>query len=102
MKRMYILILEGVPLGLAINAAAHAAVACTLQYQESSEVKEWLQDSFRKVTCKVTQDELDRATAYENQFIYMTELALDNQITAVAFKPREEYHKMFKYLRLYK
>jgi len=102
MKRMYILILEDVPLGHAINTACHAAVACTLAYQDTDEVKEWLEDSFRKVTCKVTQKQLEQCIVVEDDFVIMTELNLDGRVTSVAFKPRDEYHKCFKFLSLYR
>lgn len=102
MKRMYILVLDDVPLGHAINTAAHAATACTLKYQDTDEVKEWLKNSFRKVTCKVTRKQFDKAIEVERDYVIMTELNLDGRETAVAFKPRDEYHKAFKYLTLYK
>ena len=99
---MYILILDDLEIGMAINTACHSAVACTLKYQDSDEVKEWLSDSFRKVTCKVSRKEFDLAMIKEKDYIVMTELNLDGRETALAFKPRDEYHKMFKYLKLYK
>lgn len=102
MKRMYILVLDDIPLGHAINTAAHAATACTLKYLDTEEVQEWLKNSFRKVTCKVTRAQFDKAIEVEGDYVIMTELNLDGRETAVAFKPREEYHKAFKYLSLYK
>ena len=102
MKRMYILVLDDLPVGHAINTACHAAVACVLKYQGSKGVKEWLETSFRKVTCKVSRQEFDHALKREKDFVIMTELNLEGRETAVAFKPRDSYHKMFKYLKLYK
>jgi peptidyl-tRNA hydrolase len=99
---MYILVLDDLPIGHAINTACHAAVACTLKYQDTEEVKEWLDTKFRKVTCKVSRKEFDKAVEVEEDYVIMTELNLDNRETAVAFKPRKEYHKMFKFLSLYK
>ena len=102
MNRMYVLVLDDLDVGMAINTACHASVACALKYQNSDEVKEWLATSFRKVTCKVTQKEFDMAIEREDDYVVMTELTLDSRMTAVTFKPREEYHKMFKFLKLYK
>lgn len=99
---MYILVLDDIEVGMAINTACHAAVACTLKYQDTDEVKEWLDTSFRKVTCKVNRKEFDLAMQKEDDFVIMTELNLDNRETALAFKPRENYHKMFKFLKLYR
>ena len=101
MKRMYILVLDDIPVGHAINSACHAAVACTLKYQDTDEVKEWLDTSFRKITCKVSKEEFDQAISSEEDYVIMTELNLDNRIMCVAFKPRETYDKFFKYLKLY-
>jgi hypothetical protein len=101
MKRMYILVLDDIPVGYAINSACHAAVSCTLMYQNTEEVKEWLDTSFRKVTCKVTKEEFDKAIALEPDYVIMTELKLDNRVMCVAFKPRENYDTFFKYLKLY-
>ncbi len=102
MKRMYILVLDDIPLGHAINTAAHAATACTLKYLETEEVREWLDTSFRKVTCKVSRKEFEKAIDVEQDFVIMTELNLDGRETAVAFKPRDEYHKAFKFFKLYR
>jgi peptidyl-tRNA hydrolase len=99
---MYILILDDIEVGYAINSACHAAVACTLKYQDTSEVQEWLNTKFRKVTCKVTREEFEKAIEVESDHVIMTELNLNDREMCVAFKPREEYHKMFKFLRLYK
>lgn len=100
--KMYILVKDTIPLGLAMNAVAHAAVACYLKYKDDQIMEEWLSDSFRKVTCKVTEEEFERAKQQPEDHIVMTELALDKAETAVAFKPAKEFSKFFKFLRLYK
>lgn len=61
-----------------------------------------LENGFRKVTCKVSRKEFDLALQKEDDYVIMTELNLDNRVTAVAFKPRDDYHKMFNFLKLYK
>lgn len=98
---MYILVLDDLPVGYAINTSCHAAVACTLKYLDTKEVKEWLDTSFRKVTCKVTKKQFNQAIEKEVDYIVMSEKNLDNRVTALAFKPRDKYHKMFKFLSLY-
>ena len=101
MKRMYILVLNDVALGTAVNSACHAAVACALKYQDTPEVQEWLDDSFRKVTCSVTWDQLNLCMAREDDWVPISEINLDYRLVAVAFKPRDEYHKCFKFLTLF-
>ena len=98
---MYILIKETVPLGFAVLASAHASLAAYLKFQESPDVTAWLSGPFYKVICKVTDYEFERGKAVEDHVI-LTESSLDGQEVAIAFRPREEWPKMFKYLRLYK
>ena len=99
--KMYILIRESVPVGLAITAACHASVACNNRFRNTAEIQQWLDGTFYKVVCKVNDKEFENAKAVED-CVVVTESALGGIETAIAFKPREEYPKMFKFLRLYK
>ena len=99
--KMYILIRESVPPGFAILAAAHASLACYLKFKESPEVAGWLAGPFYKVICKVNDEEFERAKSFEDHVI-LTESALDGQEVAIAFKPREEWPKAFRFLRLFR
>jgi hypothetical protein len=65
----------------------------------------WAETSFRERICKVSDNEFEAAKTHgENMRDYqvMTESSLDNAETAIVFKPREEWPKFFKFLRLYK
>ena len=99
--KMYILIKETVPLGFAVLAASHASLAAYLKFKNSSEVTAWLSGPFYKVVCKVTDEEFEKAKTIEDHVV-LTESGLGGQEVAIAFKPREEWHKSFKFLRLYK
>ena len=99
--KMYILVKEDVPIGLAMAAVAHAAVACFDEYVNEPEMDVWFRKSFKKVVCKVTDGEFKKAKTIDYRVI-MTESALNGQETAIAFCPREEWPKCFKFLRLYK
>ncbi len=98
--KMYILIKEHVPLGNAIVAAAHASLAAYLKYQDSPEVKQWLSGPFFKVVCKVNDAEFERAKS-EPDHVVITESALNDAEVAVAFKPREDWPKTFRYFRMF-
>jgi len=102
--KMYILVKESIPLGFAITAVAHAAAAAMKRWPDDSEFIEWNNTSFKKVICKVTDKELDNAVVSNNDadFIVMTESILNDEITAIVFKPRKEWPKAFKFFRLYK
>lgn len=99
--KMYILIKDSTPTGFAILAAAHASLAAYLKFSESAEMREWLSGPFYKVICRVTDEEFERAKTVPDHVV-LTESALDNQEVALAFKPRAEWPKMFKFLKLYR
>lgn len=98
--KMYILIKEDVPLGLAMTAAAHASLAMWLKFGKCGYCERWL-SSFKKVICKVHDKEFENAKSVEDHVV-LTEAALDGKEVAIAFMPREEWPKMFNFFRLYK
>jgi peptidyl-tRNA hydrolase len=99
--KMYILIKDSVPLGFAIIAAAHASLAAFLEYQDTPEIQEWVAGPFYKVVCKVTEEEFERSKKLDDH-VTMTESALGGEEVCLAFKPREDWPKEFKYFRLYR
>jgi peptidyl-tRNA hydrolase len=99
--KMYILVRESVPTGFAMLAASHASLACYLKFKDAPEVTEWLSGPFYKAVCRVNDKEFEKAKEFEDHVV-LTESALDNQEVALAFKPREEWPKPFKFYRLYK
>ena len=98
---MYILIKESVPLGYAMVAAAHASLAAYLKFRDHDDVQHWLAGPFRKAVCKVSAEDFERAKAVPDRVV-LTESALDGQEVAIAFKPREEWPKAFKFYELYR
>ena len=99
--KMYILVRESVPTGFAILAAAHASLACYLRFRDAPEVAAWLAGPFYKVVCRVTDAEFEAAKGFEDNVV-LTESALDEAEVAIAFRPREEWPKAFKFYRLYR
>jgi hypothetical protein len=99
--RMYILILESVPVGFALVAAAHASVTAYLKFQDTLEAEEWVDGPFYKTVCKVNDAEFEAAKDVPDHVV-ITESALNGQEVALAFKPRDEYPQAFKYYRLYR
>jgi hypothetical protein len=99
--RVYILIRDSVPTGFAVLAAAHASLAAYLKFKDSPEVAEWLSGPFYKAVCKVTDEEFERAKETPDHVV-LTESALAGQEVAIAFKPRAEYPKAFRFFRLYR
>lgn len=99
--KMYILIREEVPSGFALLAAAHASLACYLKFKDTTEVAEWLSGPFYKAVCKVNDKEFEKAKVFEDSIV-LTESALNDQEVAIAFRPREEWPKAFRFFRLYR
>jgi hypothetical protein len=104
-SKMYILLLDTVDLGHSVLSAAHASLSCYLTFESDPDVRLWATHSFRKVTCRVTEKEFKKALTYGTNMVdyrVITEMALDNQEIAIAFKPKEEWPNFFKSLKLYK
>ena len=99
--RMYILVRESVPTGFAVLAAAHASLAAYLKFAHAPEVKVWLSGPFFKTVCRVTDEDFAKAKDTADHVI-ITESALDGQEVAIAFKPRAECPKTFRFFKLYK
>lgn len=99
--KMYILVRDDVPLGFAMVAVAHASLAAYLKFRDAPETAQWLDGPFFKAVCKANAREFENAKAVEDRVV-LTESALGGREVAIAFKPREEWPKMFKFLRLYK
>jgi peptidyl-tRNA hydrolase len=99
--KMYILVKESLPLGNALVAVAHASLACYLRFRESPDVEAWLSGPFRKVVCRVNDDEFARAKAFDDHVV-IAESSLDGAEVAIAFKPRATWDKAFQFFRLYR
>ncbi len=98
---MYILIRDSIPTGFAVLAAAHASLSCYLRFRDSAEVAEWVSGPFYKVVCRVTDSEFEAAKRFADHVV-LTESALGGAEVALAFRPREEWPKAFKFYRLYR
>lgn len=101
--KMYILVRDSVPLGYAINGVGHATLACFLKFAGHRDMQRWLADSFRKVTCKVNDEELAAALSAvgTDQCVIITESVIGHQTVAVAFCPRKEWPEIFETFKLF-
>ena len=99
--KMYILIKESIPIGHALIAAAHASLAVYLKFKDTPEVDQWLSGPFYKVICRVSEEEFRQAKSVADNVV-ITESALGGEEVALAFKPRQEWPKGFRFFRLYR
>jgi hypothetical protein len=63
-------------------------------------VAAWLAGPFLKTICQVNVAEFEAAKQVPD--VLITESALGGQEVALAFKPRQQWPKAFKYFRLYR
>ena len=99
--KMYILVRDDVPLGFAMVAVAHASLAAYLKFEQTEDVRQWLSGPFFKAVCLVNAREFDNAKEVDDHVV-LTESALGGREVAIAFKPRAQWPKMFRFLKLYR
>jgi peptidyl-tRNA hydrolase len=98
--KMYILVREGVAPNFAILAAAHGSLSCYLEFEKDPEMQEWVKSSFKKVICRVSEGEFQKAKEF-SEYTLVTESSLGGEELALVFKPRKEFPKAFKFYRLW-
>jgi hypothetical protein len=98
--KMYILIKENVPNKMAPVIAAHASLACYKLFEEDMDIQDWIKGIFKKVVCGVNYKEFENAKL-EAKHIVLTESALNNEEVAIAFCPRVEYSKQFRFFKMW-
>jgi hypothetical protein len=98
--KMYILVRDDIPLGIAMVAAAHASLATYLKFQLRPEVQSWVDGPFFKVICRVTPADFERSKTVKDHVV-MTESALGHQEVAIGFMPRGVWPTVFRNFRLY-
>ena len=99
--KIYILIKDWIDVGHAVNGVGHAVLILDEKYRNDPVYQDWRHNSFRKVTCNVSEQEFEEAKQFED-YIVCTEMAFDNKEIILAFAPRKEWPKRFKFYRLYK
>ena len=124
-SKMYILVKSSLTPGHVALACAHASLSGYLTFVEA-ELEEWgnnpyskqavidagcktstqlwVQNSFRKVICSVSEDQFEEAKTFGvpgKDYRVMTESSLDNAEVAIVFRPREDWEPFFKGLTLF-
>lgn len=99
---MYIAIKDWVPTGHALNCAAHAGLIGWLEFGHLQQTQQWLDTSFKKVTCMVTEEEFAELKKVHNSHVFR-ESRLDNDEVAIVFAPREkeEWPEIMRTLKLW-
>lgn len=97
--KMYILVRNDLPRDQAFAACATASVACYQRYEDSPAMQQWVNGIFRKVVCSVNSKEFAKASAVDGRVAITS--SNDGSALALAFCPRDDWPKMFRYLRLF-
>lgn len=98
--KMYIIIKKDTPDNLVPVIAAHASLACYKKFESDENMQKWMSGIFKKVVC--IADETDfHQLKNEKYFVLLTESSLGNKEVCLAFCPREEYPKKFKFLKMW-
>jgi peptidyl-tRNA hydrolase len=98
--KMCILVKRDVPDKLVPVITAHASLACFRQFEHTPNMQAWINGIFKKVVCTVNETEFQNAKK-EPGHVILTESALDNLEVCMAFSPRDEYSKMFKFFKMW-
>ncbi len=96
--KMYILVRDSTPLGIAIVNVAHASIACFRKFEYEEVMLEWISGPFYKVVCAVSDKDFEAAKKL-GQHVVIHEGGF-GEVT-MAFCPRWEWPRKFKYFRLY-
>lgn len=101
--KMYICIKDDIPVGIAMNSAAHGSLMCHLKFYGDGDYQEWLEKSFKKVTCAVSPAEFSMLKEVSDSII-VTESRLNGQEVAIVLKPRQpnEWPEFVNLLKLWK
>ena len=97
---MYIIVKDSIPDKLVPVITAHASLACYKKYEDNGNMIKWINGIFKKVVCIASEIEFEKLKN-ESDFIVLTESSLDNKEVSLAFCPREEYPKIFKFLKMW-
>ena len=98
--KMYILIKDEVPDKMAPVIAAHASLATYKHFEQDNDMQEWINSVFKKVVCRVNDAEFEKAKETDKHLV-LTESALDNQAVCIAFCPRADFPKPFRFFRMW-
>ena len=101
--KMYILMLDTVPDAFAPVMSAHSSLMCYDRFRADKDMIIWFHNSFKKVVCRVSQKEFDRALEVGNKYVLTTESNLDGMVCSATFCPRlkEDWPEDFRYFRLW-
>ena len=98
--KMYILLLDQLPLAAALAASATAAVQCYEAFADDSVMQEWVSGRFAKSVCAVNERELASAQDTPGHVLIRNEAS--GQVLGLAFCPRQKWPGHFGFYRIFR
>ena len=98
-SKMYICVKQSIPSHKVIGVA-HGVLQAHLKFEDHPDYQEWLENSFRKVVCEVTDTQFDILKVGGDDYVIVTESGLNNQEIALVFRPRKVWPKHFRFFPL--
>lgn len=98
--KMYILVRESIPLGVAVVNVAHASLGCYRKFADEPLMQEWISGPFFKVVCKVSDQDFDACKQVDKNVV-ISESKYGNEEICMAFCPRWEWPRKFKFFKMY-
>lgn len=98
--KMYILVRESIPLGVAVVNVAHASLGCYRKFADDPQMQEWISGPFYKVVCKVNDKDFEACKKVDKHVI-ISEGKFGGEEICMAFCPRWEWPRKFKFFRMY-
>lgn len=100
--KMYIAVLTEFPDYMVPTLIAHSVLSAHIEFNQKEPYKEWFEHSFRKVVLRVNQKEFDKISSLTDVHLTHELKTLDARKACAVVCPREEYHNVLKYAKLWK
>ena len=99
--KMYIAVLDQVPDFMVPTLVAHSVINAHIEFEDNDVYKEWLKDSFKKVTVRVNEKEFKKITELEDVWLGHENTTLDARKSCAVVLPMadEDRPNVIKYAK---
>ena len=101
--KLYIAVLDEVPDHMVPVLVAHAMLGANFEFYDSStEYKDWLKNSFKKVVLKVNRREFDHICKEPDVYLAHENTTLNGEKSCVVLCPRTEWSRTIQFAKMWK
>lgn len=101
MSKVYIAVLDKVPVHMVPVLVAHAILGAHLVWKDTTVWLKWLNNSFKKCVLKVNTKEFNKIILADNVYLGHENTVLEGHPTCAVLLPREEYPNVIKFAKLW-